>query len=165
MRIVVLSDTHMAPGSRRRLPDEVYSALDHADAIIHAGDIVTAELVYELQGFAPVHAVLGNNDDGQLAGMLPETFVHDFDGVRVGAIHDSGPREGRAGRMRRRFPDADVVVFGHSHIPFCDTHLEGQLLFNPGSPTDKRREPVPTYGLLQVDGGQVVRAGVIPVAG
>ena len=116
-RAVVLSDTHLRPGGARRLPDAVYRALDGADLVLHAGDIVTADLVHELSGFAPVHAVLGNNDLDPALSALPETRLDVVDGVRVAMIHDSGPRAGREGRMRRRFPDADVVVFGHSHIP------------------------------------------------
>jgi uncharacterized protein len=163
VKLVVLADTHIVPGRRRRLPDAVYAALDTADAVLHAGDIVTADLVHELGGFAPVHAVLGNNDDGDLAGMLPETLELDFDGVRIGMIHDSGASTGRPGRMRRRFPDCDVVVYGHSHIPFCGEGDAGQLLFNPGSPTDKRRQPFATYGILEVEDGRVDRAEIIPL--
>ena len=161
MRAVVLSDTHITAGGRRRLPDEVYRALDTADVILHAGDIMTADLVHELGGFAPVHAVLGNNDDGELAGMLPEALVEDFEGVRVGMIHDSGARDGRPQRMRRRFPDSGVVVYGHSHIPFCGEGVDGQLLFNPGSPTDKRRQPFATYGVLELADARVVHAEII----
>ena len=163
MKVVVLADTHIVPGRSRRLPDAVYAALDTADAILHAGDIMTADLVHELEGFAPVHAVLGNNDDGVLAGMLPETLELDLDGVRVGMIHDSGPSAGRPRRMRKRFPDRDVVVYGHSHIPFCGEGDGGQLLFNPGSPTDKRRQPFATYGTLQLVDGSVARAEIIPL--
>jgi uncharacterized protein len=161
VRVVVLSDTHIVPGGGRRLPDEVYRALNTADVILHAGDIMTADLVHELGGFAPVHAVLGNNDDGELAGMLPETLVEEFAGVRIGMIHDSGARDGRPRRMRRRFPDSDVVVYGHSHIPFCGEGVDGQLLFNPGSPTDKRRQPFATYGVLDLQDARVVTAEIV----
>lgn len=161
MKLVVLADTHIVPGRRRRLPDAVYRALDGADAILHAGDIVTADLVHELGGFAPVHAVLGNNDDGELAGMLPEVLEIDAGGVRVGMIHDSGPSAGRPARMRKRFPACDVVVYGHSHIPFVGEGEVGQLLFNPGSPTDKRTQPFATYGVLELEGGRVDRAEII----
>ena len=160
-RVVVLSDTHIEPRRRWRLPDEVYAALDAADLVLHAGDVVTAELIHELGGFAPVHAVLGNNDDGELAGMLAETVNIELDGVRIGMIHDSGSSKGRAGRMRRRFPDAAVVVYGHSHIPVCGEGEGRQLLFNPGSPTDKRLQPLPTYGVLDLDAGAVVRAEIV----
>lgn len=165
MKLVVLADTHIVPGRKRRLPDAIYAALDRADAILHAGDIVTADLVHELGGFAPVHAVLGNNDDGELAGMLAETLEIELEGVRIGMIHDSGASAGRPRRMRKRFPDCDVVVYGHSHIPFCDEGAGGQLLFNPGSPTDKRRQPCATYGILELTGGRVHRAEIIPLEG
>ena len=152
--VVVLADTHLRRGGRRRLPDGAYAHLETADLILHAGDILVADVLDELAGFAPVHAVLGNNDV-ELAGQLPEELVVDVDGVRVGMVHDSGQAGGRAGRMRRRFPDAAVVVFGHSHIPWDAEGVDGQLLFNPGSPTERRRQPVHTLGTLDLDGGRV----------
>ena len=164
MRIVVLSDTHLRPGGSRRLPDAVYDALADADAVFHAGDIVTADLLHELSGFAPVHAVLGNNDLDPALAHLPEQQLVELDGVRVGMVHDSGPRDGREARLRRRFPDADVVVFGHSHIPWNAPGLDGQLLFNPGSPTERRAQPVCTYGVLDLAAGRVERAEVLPVS-
>lgn len=158
MRIVVLADTHIRRGDRRRrLPDEVYAELDGADAILHAGDIVTGDLLHELSGFAPTFAVLGNNDHGDLPATLPEIRTEVLDGVRVGMIHDSGPRAGRERRMRRRFPDCALVVYGHSHIPFDGAGVDGQRLFNPGSPTDKRRQPLATYGLVELAAGEIVR--------
>ena len=156
----MLSDTHITAGGRRRLPDEVYRALDTADVILHAGDIMTADLVHELGGFAPVHAVLGNNDDGELAGMLPDRRVETLEGVRVAMVHDSGPSAGRPARMRRWFPDADVVVFGHSHIPWNAEGLDGQLLFNPGSPTERRAQPHHTLGTLELIDGRVADATI-----
>lgn len=158
---VVLSDTHLYPGGRRRLPDAVYRALDGADVILHAGDIVTADLLHELSGWAPVHAVLGNNDRDAGLAALPETRVEVLDGVRVAMVHDSGPRAGRAARLRRRFPDAHVVVFGHSHIPWNEEGIDGQLLFNPGSPTDRRAQPHHTFGLLELDAGRVAGARIV----
>jgi putative phosphoesterase len=156
MNVVVLSDTHLRRGGRRRLPDDVYAELDRADVILHAGDIVDAALLHELSGFAPTYAVLGNNDlDPELAGMLPETRVEVLGGVRVGMIHDSGPSKGRAARLRRQFPDCALVVYGHSHIPFDGEGVDGQRLFNPGSPTDRRMQPHHTLGLLDVDGGEI----------
>ena len=152
---VVLSDTHIRRGWRRRLPDTAYAHLEEADVILHAGDIVIGEVLDELRGFAPVHAVLGNND-AELVGLLPGTESLELDGVRIAMIHDSGPSAGRAGRMHRRFPWADVVVFGHSHIPWDDAGVEGQLLFNPGSPTERRAQPSHTLGTLDLDGGRVV---------
>ena len=153
--VVVLSDTHIRRGGTRRLPDAAYAHLDSADVILHAGDVVVGEVLDELRGFAPVHAVLGNND-AELVGVLPETEVLVIDGVRLAMVHDSGPSQGRAARMRRRFPDADVVVFGHSHIPWDDAGMDGQLLFNPGSPTERRSQPRHTLGTLDLDGGRVV---------
>ena len=114
--VVVLADTHIRRGSRRRLADSVLAELERADVVLHAGDLLVPELLDELSGFAPVHAVLGNNDH-ELVGCLPEQLVVDIDGVRIAMVHDSGARAGRAGRLHRRFPDAAVVVFGHSHLP------------------------------------------------
>ncbi len=153
--VVVLADTHIRRGSTRRLSDAVYAHLDRADLILHAGDVVVDDVLDELRGFATVHAVLGNNDV-ELVGLLPETRVFDVDGVRIAMIHDSGPATGRAGRLRRRFPDAGVVVFGHSHIPWDTDGLDGQVLFNPGSPTERRAQPHRTLGTLDIDGGRVV---------
>ena len=163
MKVVVISDTHIRPGGSRRLPDALYAALADADAVLHAGDVVTREVLDELSGFAPVHAVLGNNDDGVLAGMLPETLTVELGGVRIGMIHDSGARDGRPRRMRRRFPDAHVVVYGHSHIPHCGEGLEGQLLFNPGSPTERRAQPHHTFGALDLRDGVVAAAEIIEI--
>jgi putative phosphoesterase len=162
-RVVVLSDTHLRSGGKRRLPDEVYRALDDAEVILHAGDIVTADLLHELSGFAPTHAVLGNNDVDPSLAYLPETRLEIIGGVRVAMVHDSGPRSGREARMRRRFPEADVVVFGHSHIPWNGPGLDGQLLFNPGSPTERRAQPRHTLGVLDLDAGRVVRSEIVVV--
>ncbi|MGH9282711.1 MAG: metallophosphoesterase family protein [Acidimicrobiales bacterium] len=160
-RALVLADTHLRPGRARRLPDRVYWALDGADVVLHAGDIVTADLLHELAGWAPVHAVLGNNDVDPALSALPETRVEVLDGVRVAMVHDSGPRAGRAARLRHRFPDAGVVVFGHSHIPCNEPGLDGQLLFNPGSPTDRRSQPHHSFGILDLDAGTIVRAEIV----
>jgi putative phosphoesterase len=157
--VVVVSDTHIRRGGKRRLPDTAYPHLERADVILHAGDLVVGDVLDELRGFAPVTAVLGNNDV-ELTGLLPETVVEDIGGVRVGMIHDSGPSGGRAGRMRRRFPDADVVVFGHSHIPWNAEGLAGQLLFNPGSPTERRAQPHHTLGTLELVDGRVADATI-----
>ncbi len=162
-RVVVLSDTHLGEGRRRRLPDAVYAALDTADLILHAGDVVTAEVLDELSGFAPTMAVLGNNDRDPALAHLPETRLEVIDGVRVAMIHDSGPRGGREGRLRRMFPDADVVVFGHSHIPWNAPGLDGQLLFNPGSPTDRRRQLHHTVGVMEVDSARLIAHDVVVV--
>ena len=153
--VVVLADTHIRRGSKRRLPDAAYAHLEAADLVLHAGDILVGEVLDELSGFAPVHAVLGNNDV-ELVGRLPETRLLDVDGVSIGMVHDSGPAGGRSGRLHRRFPGSDVVVFGHSHIPWDTEGIDGQVLFNPGSPTERRAQPHRTLGTLDVDAGRVV---------
>jgi putative phosphoesterase len=154
-RVVVLSDTHIRPGRNRRLPDAAYAELAAADVVLHAGDVVTVELLDELAGFAPVHAVLGNNDHS-LVGRLPERRTVVVDGVPVGMVHDSGPTAGRPARLRRWFPDAAVVVFGHSHDPVDAEGVDGQRLFNPGSPTERRRQPAHSLGVLDVRDGALV---------
>ena len=161
MNVLVLSDTHISPSRPgRRLPDRVYELLDDADAVLHAGDVTAPELLHELGGFAPVHAVLGNND---VSLRLPERLEVDLAGVRVAMVHDSGPSSGRTARLRRWFPDADVVVFGHSHLPWREVDPEGQLHLNPGSPTERRRAPTKTIGWLELDGGEVRRAEIVDV--
>jgi putative phosphoesterase len=161
VRVLVLADTHIdarRPG--RRLPDRVYELLDDADAVLHAGDVTGPELLHELAGFAPVHAVLGNND---VALRLPERLEVDLDGVRVAMVHDSGPAAGRAGRLRRWFPDAGVVVFGHSHLPWREVDPGGQLHLNPGSPTERRRAPTRTVGILELGGGRIQGVELVDV--
>jgi putative phosphoesterase len=155
MRVVVLADTHLRRGAKRRLPDAVYEELDRAEAILHAGDIMVSDLVHELNGFAPTFAVLGNNDGGDLAAMLPLTRVEVLGGVRVGMIHDSGPTAGRPARLRKRFPDCPLVVYGHSHVPYDGIGLDGQRLLNPGSPTERRAQPHHTLGLLDLADGEI----------
>lgn len=161
-RIVVLSDTHVSPRSTRQLPDDVYRNLAATDLILHAGDLVSLDMFRELEGFAPVHAVLGNNDH-ELLGLLPERFEVEVEGIRFGLVHDSGDRQGRAARMRRWFPDADVVVFGHSHEPCNEAGDADQVLFNPGSSTWKRRAPSHTFGVIEVGAGQILRAEILEV--
>ena len=162
--VVVLADTHIRRGSTRRLPPVVYAALERADLVLHAGDVVTGALLDELGGFAPTAAVLGNND-GELVGHLPEERLLTVEGFRIALVHDSGARKGREARLRRRFPTADLVVFGHSHMPVDAAGLDGQRLFNPGSPTEMR----PAFrglgfGRLRIAGGELVRHELIPVA-
>jgi hypothetical protein len=162
MRVVVLADTHLTPRSPRGLPGACTALLAEADAVIHAGDIVTRHLLDELAGYGPVHAVLGNNDR-ELVGQLPEVLELDLGGVRVAVVHDSGPAKGRPARLRRRFPDAQVVVFGHSHIPVLAEGEGGQLLCNPGSPTQRRRQPHHTVAALDLDGGAIRSAELVVV--
>ncbi|HEV8562856.1 MAG TPA: metallophosphoesterase family protein [Actinophytocola sp.] len=162
MRVAILADTH-APRRWKACPPRVAEHLRDADVILHAGDVCTAGVLDELAGYAPVHAVLGNNDGPDVAAWgAPETLELDLAGLRVAMIHDSGPADGRAARMRRRFPNADLVVFGHSHIPMDQTNA-GVRIFNPGSPTDRRRQPHGTIGILDIEDGEVVAAPIIPV--
>jgi putative phosphoesterase len=162
MKVAVLSDTH-APRYWKACPAGVARRLAGADLILHAGDVCRAWVLEELATFAPVRAVLGNNDDPDVAPWgAPETLELDLDGLAVAMVHDAGPAAGRARRLRRRFPSAELVVFGHSHIPL-DEAGEGLRIFNPGSPTDKRRQPRGTMGLLRVEGGRLVEAGIVPV--
>jgi putative phosphoesterase len=161
VKAVVLADTHVHDGATTRLPARAWQELASADLILHAGDVVGPAFLAELGALAPVHAVLGNND-AALAGMLSETLELNLAGVSVAVVHDSGPRPGREGRLHRRFPDADVVVFGHSHIPWNAPGAGGQLLFNPGSATQRRRQPTGTIGVLHLDAGSV-RAEIVAV--
>jgi putative phosphoesterase len=131
---------------------------------LHAGDLLDAGVLELLRRHAPVHAVLGNNDLS-LTRVLPATALVEIAGVRIGLIHDSGASTGRAARLRRRFPDADVVVFGHSHAPVDELGEGGQLLFNPGSPTQRRAQPRCTFGELRLADGHVVHHRIIPVEG
>jgi uncharacterized protein len=162
VRVAILADTH-APRRWKACPPRVAKHLRDADVILHAGDVCTAGVLDELAGYAPVHAVLGNNDGPDVAAWgAPETLELDLTGLRVAMIHDSGPADGRAARMRRRFPDADLVVFGHSHIPMDQTNA-GVRIFNPGSPTDRRRQPHGTIGIVDIEAGEIVAAQIIPV--
>ena len=160
MLLVVLADTHVRDGSGRDLPASVWAAVGGADAVLHAGDVVGAELLARLADHAPVYAVLGNNDHG-LHGVLPAQRVETFAGARIGMVHDAGPRAGRAPRLARRFPACDLVVFGHGHEP-CDQVEAGVRMVNPGSPTDRRRQPRCTFGRVEVADGRVIRTEVLP---
>ncbi len=162
MRVVVLSDTH-APRRWRGCPPAVAGHLRGADLILHAGDVCVPSVLDELSAYAPVRAVRGNNDGPDIAAWgAPETLDFDLDGLPVAMIHDSGLPPGRTRRMRLRFPGAALVVFGHSHIPLDETG-DGIRIFNPGSPTDRRRQPQGTLGVLHIDQGRLVEAEIIPV--
>ena len=162
MKVIVLSDTH-APRRWRSCPPAVADQLRGADLILHAGDVCTARVLDELAGYAPVRAVRGNNDGPDVAVWgAPDTLELDLDRLPVAMIHDAGPAPGRPARMRRRFPGAQLVVFGHSHIPL-DCTEDGQRIFNPGSPTDRRRQPQGTLGVLDIRDGRLVAAEIVPV--
>ena len=162
VQVVVLSDTH-APRRWKACPPAVAMRLRRADLILHAGDVCTAAVLDELSEYAPVRAVLGNNDGPDVADWgAPPTVELDLDGLPVAMIHDSGARQGRLARMRRQFPAARLVVFGHSHIPLVESG-GGLRIFNPGSPTDRRAQPQGTIGLLRISGGVLRSAAIIPV--
>jgi uncharacterized protein len=154
VRLVVLADTHVRDGSARSLPDDVWAAVDRADGVLHAGDVTGGELLDALHARAPTWAVLGNNDLG-LEGRLPEVLELVLDGVPLAMVHDSGARAGRETRLARRFPDARLVIFGHSHEPIDGPGLDGQRLFNPGSPTQRRRQPRASYGEVVLGQGRI----------
>ena len=152
----VIADTHV-PRRAKAMPEGLLPHLERADLILHAGDLLDPALLDDLAACAPVRAVRGNLDPPE--ARLPETVEFEFGGVSIAMIHDSGPKRGRRNRMRRRFQRARVVVFGHSHIPWLEDG-EGLLLLNPGSPTDKRRQPEYTFALLWVEDAEV-RAEVL----
>ncbi|HVF20728.1 MAG TPA: metallophosphoesterase [Mycobacteriales bacterium] len=144
MRLLLLADTHL-PRRARDLPLSVWSAVDDADLVIHAGDWVDVELLDRLEARCRVLGVVGNNDGPALRARLPELAVETVGGLRLGVVHETGAAAGREARMARRHPDLDVLVFGHSHIPWDSTTGSGLRLLNPGSPTDRRRQPTGTY--------------------
>jgi uncharacterized protein len=154
--IAVLADTHMPKGGRR-LPDRCARIIGEAEAVLHAGDFFALGTLREIEALCPgpVHAVAGNVDDGDLRALLPETLEVEFDGARIAMVHDAGPAKGRVGRMRRRFPSAGAVVFGHSHLPLHEDE-DGFQIFNPGSPTERRRAPRYSMGLLRIESGRPV---------
>jgi putative phosphoesterase len=152
--IAAISDTHL-PRGRRRIPDACLERLAGADMILHAGDIATAAVLDELEAIGPpVRAVHGNVDSEELRRRLPETLELDAGGARIAMVHDAGASRRRLERMRARFPDAAAVVFGHSHIPLHEER-DGFQIFNPGSPTDRRRQPRHTMGLAHARNGRV----------
>ena len=153
MHIAIISDTHLPRGSRV-LPDGCIERLKPADLIIHAGDFSRLEVLEELKAIGPVVAVYGNTDDAMLRAALPETTVIGVgDDVKLAVIHDGGPAQGRLRRMRARFPATDAVIFGHSHTPLHERAPDGFQIFNPGSPTDRRRQPRHTMGLCHLEQG------------
>lgn len=156
MLVAIVSDTHLPRGARR-LPDACVARLRAADLVLHAGDLVTPDVLAALEALGPpVHAVAGNVDVAALQRALPARRVVDVGQVRIGMVHDAGPAAGRLRRLRGWFPDCDAVVFGHSHIPLHEVDATGDFqIFNPGSPTDRRRQPRHTMGLARVDGQDV----------
>jgi uncharacterized protein len=162
MKVLVISDTHLRASTLDHMPDEVWTLADEADVMLHAGDVVELVVLRELRKRATLHAVLGNNDHG-LHDDLPVELEVELDGVRVAMVHDSGLTAGRRNRLARRFPSADLIVFGHSHDPLVERVAGGPLLLNPGSPTHRRRQPVHTVALLDLHDGEVRDARIVEV--
>jgi putative phosphoesterase len=153
MRLAIISDTHLPRGGRV-LPGACLERLRSADAILHAGDLAELSVLAELEALGPpVHAVRGNVDSAELQARLPLTRIVEVEGARIAMIHDSGPAQGRLERLRRRFPDAHAVVFGHSHVPLHEER-DGFAIFNPGSPTERRRAQHHTMGLATIQDGR-----------
>ena len=149
----MIADTHL-PRGERRLPDRCVDALRAADLIVHAGDFSRPSVLADLRQLGPVAAVHGNVDSPELRRELPETISLELEDVVLGVIHDAGPAKGRLERLRVRFPEADAVVFGHSHMPLHEER-GGFQIFNPGSPTERRRAPQRSMGEAKVDGGRI----------
>ncbi|HEY8590860.1 MAG TPA: YfcE family phosphodiesterase [Naasia sp.] len=166
-RLLLLADTHL-PKRAKDLPAEVWSAVDVADVVVHAGDWVDVATLDRLEERSRrLLACWGNNDGAELRSRLPERATATIDGVRVGVIHETGASTGRDARMDAAHPDLDLLVFGHSHIPWDTTTPLGLRLINPGSPTDRRRQPRCTYGTLVLADGRVQDATLhaLPLGG
>ena len=163
MRLLLLADTHV-PKRARDLPLQVWDAVDHADVVIHAGDWVDVALLDALESRAArLIGVYGNNDGPTLRARLPEVATADLDGVAFAVVHETGGPDRRETRMDRAFPETDVVVFGHSHIPWDSVTTSGMRLLNPGSPTDRRRQPVATYITATIRRRQLTDVELVPV--
>jgi uncharacterized protein len=163
MLIAVISDTHMPRGARR-LPEACVQRIAGSDLLLHVGDFSTLEVLRELEALGPsLLGVQGNVDSAELRRLLPPERVVEADGARIAMVHDAGPRAGRLERLRVRFGQrADVVVFGHSHMPLHEQAPDGFQILNPGSPTERRRAPGHTMGLIRVETG-VARCELIPL--
>ncbi|WP_285116041.1 metallophosphoesterase [Leifsonia sp. fls2-241-R2A-40a] len=163
MKLLLISDTHV-PKRARSLPAQVLTAMDAADVVIHAGDWVDAATLDLLEERSRrLVGVYGNNDGPELRRRLPEVARVELDGVRFAVVHETGPATGRELRCDRDFPDTDVLVFGHSHIPWDTASPHGLRLLNPGSPTDRRRQPVCTYLTAEVAEGRLTDVALVPV--
>lgn len=161
--LVLLADTHV-PKRASDLPPELWAAVDAADLVIHAGDWVDVATLDALEARARrLVGVFGNNDGPPLRARLPEVARVEVDGVRIAVVHETGAATRREARMQAAFPDADVLVFGHSHIPWDTTAPDGLRLLNPGSPTDRRRQPVATFMTATVHDGRLDDVRLVPV--
>ena len=163
LRLLLVSDTHV-PKRARELPAQVWAAVESADVVFHAGDWVDAALLDEFERRSRrLLAVYGNNDGPELRRRLPETLTAVLEGVRFAVVHETGTAKGRNERAEALFPDADVLVFGHSHIPWDSTSPRGLRLLNPGSPTDRRRQPACTYMTAVLDSGVLRQVELVEV--
>jgi len=155
MRLLLIADTHL-PLRAKALPDQVWREVDAADVVVHAGDWVEVALLDELEARSErLIGVYGNNDGADLRARLPEIARADLDGVRLAVIHETGGKQGRERRCDELFPATDVLVFGHSHIPWDTVTPNGLRLLNPGSPTDRRRQPFCTYQTAEIRDGDL----------
>ncbi len=153
-RIAVISDTHF-PSHGRTLPATCLAAIEGADLLIHAGDLADAATLTMLRRLGPpLLAVFGNADDADVRDDLPASVEHEIDGLRLAIVHNGGPEAGRLQRLAKRFPEADVVIFGHSHIPLLAREPSGLTILNPGSATDRRRQPLHSMAEIHVSSGQ-----------
>lgn len=165
MRLLILADTHV-PTRARDLPEQVWREVDRADVVLHAGDWIATPLLDAVeQRAARLIGVWGNNDGPDLRARLPEVARADLGGVRLAVVHETGDKQRRETRCSALFPDSDVLVFGHSHIPWDTTTATGLRLLNPGSPTDRRRQPVATYLTARIDRGRLSDVELVPVTG
>jgi uncharacterized protein len=154
MRVAVISDTHM-DGGRRRLPDHCAELIAASELVLHAGDIMSLAALAEIEAIGtPLRAITGNMDGWELRDRLPAELALELEGARLAMVHDAGPAAGRLARLRRRFPAADAVVFGHSHLPLHERDGDFQI-FNPGSPTERRRAPHHSMGLATIEAGSI----------
>ncbi|KEI43956.1 metallophosphoesterase family protein [Saccharopolyspora rectivirgula] len=155
MRLLIVSDTHL-PHRAKQLPPRIWQEVGAADVVFHAGDWVSPQLLEELRS-ASHHlvGVHGNNDGPELRQQLPEVARLELGGLRFAVVHETGPAKGRERRCDERFPDTDVLIFGHSHIPWDSTTPNGMRLLNPGSPTDRRRQPHHTYMTAELADGEL----------
>ncbi|THG35448.1 metallophosphoesterase [Glaciibacter flavus] len=162
-RLLLISDTHL-PTRARRLPDALWRAVDEADVVVHAGDWVDEATLDALEGRAArLIGVYGNNDGEGLRSRLPEVARVEIDGLRMGVVHETGAAVGRERRADDAHADLDLLVFGHSHIPWDSVTPGGMRMLNPGSPTDRRRQPACTMMTARVDAGALIDVELVEV--
>ncbi len=155
LTLTLLADTHL-PRRARDLPEEVWAAVESSDVVVHAGDWTETALLEELEARSHrLIACYGNNDGADLRRRLPLVARAELDGVRLAVVHETGQKQGREARMAALYPDVDVLVFGHSHIPWDTRADSGLRLLNPGSPTDRRRQPHCTYMTASIGEGRL----------